>query len=73
MALLCAFTGCRPGTIIESSCPGLTKTGEALKWRDVELYKAAHPDPMRGVVLFIKVTLRLMKGKRPEDSSGEKP
>lgn len=72
MALLCAYTSSRPGGIVESSCPGLTKTGEALKWRDIEFYKGAHPVTKK-IVFFFKITLRLMKGRRPADGSNAAP
>ena len=71
MALLCAYTSSRPGTIVESSCPGLRGTGEALLWRDIELWKVVHPDPSRGTVIFFKITFGLMKGRRAKDKEGE--
>lgn len=58
--LFLAYTGVRPGAIIESSC--YRNTGQALLYRDVKL-KLLQP-PMGPSLLILEVTIRLDKGKR---------
>ncbi|PYI25427.1 hypothetical protein BP00DRAFT_490913 [Aspergillus indologenus CBS 114.80] len=57
-----ASTSARPGTLVESS--GYLKSGDALKWKDIELYMVKHPDDPSCQVLLIRVKHRLNKGKR---------
>ncbi|CAI7628049.1 unnamed protein product [Penicillium manginii] len=59
--MMCSSTA-RPGCLIESNAH--RKTGDALKYKDIELFMVKHPqDPSRRELL-LKVKHRLIKGRR---------
>ena len=60
--LFLAYTGSRPGAIIESGCAGIRGTNAALLYRDVKL-RLLRP-PGEEPLLILEVTIRLDKGKR---------
>ena len=60
--LFLAYTGARPGAIVESGCGGIRGTNEALLYGDVKLRLL---QPHNHVpLLVLEVTIRLDKGKR---------
>ena len=60
--LFLAYTGSRPGAIVESGCAGIRGTNAALLYRDVKL-RLLQP-PGEESLLILEVTIRLDKGKR---------
>ncbi len=60
--LFLAYTGARPGAIVESDCKGIRRTNAALRYRDVKLMLLRPPDGEP--LLMMKVTILLDKGKR---------
>ena len=60
--LFLAYTGARPGAIVESGCGGIRGTNEALLYGDVKLRLL---QPHNHVpLLVLEVTIQLNKGKR---------
>lgn len=60
--LLLAYTGARPGAIVESSSKGIAGTNAALCYKDLALKLL---QPPKGVsLLVLEVTILLDKGKR---------
>ena len=64
--LFFAYTGARPGAIIESSCGGIQGTNEALLYGDMKLRLLQPHNHVS--LLVLKVTIRLNKGKRKRPS-----
>ncbi|KAI9765002.1 MAG: hypothetical protein M1840_007924 [Geoglossum simile] len=60
MLLLCAYTGSRPGAIIESGCA--RGSNRALRYRDVELMLIPNPQSGGRDLWVMKVTLVFRKG-----------
>ena len=64
-SLLILFMTCttaRPATLIEGC--GYHNSNECLKYKDIEIFKVRDPTYPEQQVFLMKVTLRLMKGKR---------
>ena len=55
-------TTARPATLIEGC--GYYNSNECLKYKDIEIFKVRDPTFPDQQVFLMKVTLRLMKGKR---------
>ena len=64
--LFLAYTGARPGAIVESGCGGIRGTNEALLYGDVKLRLLQPQDHVP--LLVLEVTVRLDKGKRNRPS-----
>ena len=60
--LFLAYTGARPGAIVESSSGGIRGSNEAMLYKDLKL-KLLQP-PEDAALLVLEVTIRLDKGKR---------
>ena len=60
--LFSAYTGSRPGAIVESGCAGIRGTNAALLYKDIKL-RLLRP-PGEEPLLILEVTIRLDKGKR---------
>ena len=60
--LFLAYTGSRPGAIVESGCAGIKNTNAALLYRDIKL-RLLRPQGEESL-LILEVTIRLDKGKR---------
>ena len=60
--LFLAYTGARPGAIVESNTEGIRNSNEALLYRDVKLRLLQPPNHVP--LLVLEVTIRLDKGKR---------
>ena len=60
MLLLCAYTGSRPGAIIESGCA--RGSNRALRYRDIELMLIPNPQSGGRDLWVMKVTLVFRKG-----------
>ncbi|UZJ50973.1 hypothetical protein CBS101457_000293 [Exobasidium rhododendri] len=66
---LMAYTASRPGELVASAVT--RDSPDALRWRDIEFMRTVFANPEDGSLgssLFAKVTLRLLKGKRDNDS-----
>ncbi|KAL8673854.1 MAG: hypothetical protein Q9168_001719 [Polycauliona sp. 1 TL-2023] len=61
--LLLAYTGSRPGAIVESAVSGIRGTNEALKYKDINL-TLVRPNDGGAPLLVMKVRIVLDKGKR---------
>ncbi|KAL9050325.1 MAG: hypothetical protein Q9206_005133 [Seirophora lacunosa] len=61
--LLLAYTGSRPGAIVESDIKGIRRTNEALKYKDIKL-TLVRPRDGAAPLLVIKVRIILDKGRR---------
>ena len=59
--LLLAYTGSRPGAIVESDIKGIRKTNEALKYRDINLTLVR---PRDGAPALLVMTVRIVLDKR---------
>ena len=64
--LFLAYTGAKPGAIVESSAGGIRGSNEALLYRDVKL-RLLQPSG-NAPLLVLEVTIRLDKGKRKRPS-----
>ncbi|KAL8903798.1 MAG: hypothetical protein Q9207_003690 [Kuettlingeria erythrocarpa] len=65
--LLLAYTGARPGAIVESDVAGIRQSNEALKYRDIQL-KLVRPSGA-APLLIMKVRITLDKGRRHRGES----
>ena len=63
LILTLAYTGSRPGAVVESACSGIRGTNDALLYRDLDLRLVKSGDV---TFLTLRITLRLLKGKRTE-------
>lgn len=61
---MCSTTA-RPGCLIESNAH--RKSGDALKWGDIELFMVQNPDDASHREVIMRVMHRLIKGRRNED------
>ena len=61
--LFLAYTGARPGVIVESAADGIRDSDEALLYRDLKLKLLQTTDGTLSLLL-LEVTIRLDKGKR---------
>ncbi|KAL8635049.1 MAG: hypothetical protein Q9228_007422 [Teloschistes exilis] len=61
--LFLAYTGARPGAILESNCKGIRGTNEALKYKDIQL-KLIRPAGGAAPLLVMKLRIVLDKGRR---------
>ncbi|KAL9578821.1 MAG: hypothetical protein Q9203_006953, partial [Teloschistes exilis] len=61
--LFLAYTGARPGAILESNCKGIRGTNEALKYKDIQL-KLVRPAGGAAPLLAMKLRIVLDKGRR---------
>lgn len=64
--LFLAYTGARPGAIVESGCGGIKGSNEALLYRDLRLKLLQPPGGVS--LLVLEITIRLDKGKRKRPS-----
>ena len=64
--LFLAYTGARPGAVVESSSAGIAGTNAALLYKDVKL-RLLRP-PHEAPLLILEVTIRLDKGKRKRNA-----
>ena len=64
--LFLAYTGARPGSILESGTTGIRGSGQAMLYRDLKL-KLLQPSDGSSL-LVLEVTIRLEKGKRTRPS-----
>ena len=64
--LFLAYTGARPGAIVESGTAGIRGSGEAMLYRDLKLKLLQPSDGCP--LLLLELTIRLDKGKRKRPS-----
>jgi len=55
-------TTARPATLVEGG--SYHDTNDCLKYKDVELFKIRDPDNHSRQIFLMRITLRLLKGKR---------
>ena len=62
--LIIAFTGSRPGAVVESGTAGLRGSNEALRYRDIKIMVLQADKDQEEALLIVEVTFMFIKGRR---------